>query len=152
MGKHSFFWVKLGMRPLKLIFLEKMSPVLRVSTHIYAVSKEIDGKMFISWVNLGNWFSNQSSCKIEPCSEGFNTHVWGFKEVRWENVHFSSKPRHVTLKSIVLEKWDLFWGFQHTFMGFPRKIDGKLTLKSIIWEKWALFRMFQHTFMGFPMR
>ena len=27
--------------------LGKMSPVLRVSTHIYGVSKEIDGKMFI---------------------------------------------------------------------------------------------------------
>ena len=27
--------------------LIKMKPVLRVSTHIYGVSKEIDGKMFI---------------------------------------------------------------------------------------------------------
>ena len=27
--------------------LGKMSPVLRVSTHIYGVTKEIDGKMFI---------------------------------------------------------------------------------------------------------
>ena len=27
--------------------LRKMSPVLRVSTHIYGVSKEIDGKTFI---------------------------------------------------------------------------------------------------------
>ena len=33
--------------------LGKMSPVLRVSTHIYGVSKEIDGKMFILRVNLG---------------------------------------------------------------------------------------------------
>ena len=33
--------------------LQKMSPVLRVSTHIYRVSKEIDGKMFIFRVNLG---------------------------------------------------------------------------------------------------
>ena len=30
-----------------------MSTVLRVSTHIYGVSKEIDGKMFIFRVNLG---------------------------------------------------------------------------------------------------
>ena len=29
------------------------SPVLRVSTHIYGVSKEIDQKMFIFRVNLG---------------------------------------------------------------------------------------------------
>ena len=33
--------------------LRKTSPVLRVSTHIYGVSKEIDGKMFICTLNLG---------------------------------------------------------------------------------------------------
>ena len=32
--------------------LGKTSTVLRVSTHIYGVSKEIDGKMFIFTVNL----------------------------------------------------------------------------------------------------
>ena len=31
----------------------EMSTVLRVSTHIYGVSKEIDGKTFIFRVNLG---------------------------------------------------------------------------------------------------
>ena len=60
--------------------LGKMSTVLRVSTHIYGVFQEINGKMFIFRVNLGMW----------------------------------------PLKSIVLEKWALFWGFQHTFMGFLR--------------------------------
>ena len=33
--------------------LGKKSPVLRVSTHIYGVSQEIDGKTFIFQVNLG---------------------------------------------------------------------------------------------------
>ena len=33
--------------------LGKMSIVLRVSTHIYGVSQEIDGKTFIFRVNLG---------------------------------------------------------------------------------------------------
>ena len=33
--------------------LGKIFPVLRVSTHIYGVSKEIDGKTFICRVNLG---------------------------------------------------------------------------------------------------
>ena len=33
--------------------LGNMSTVLRVSTHIYGVSEEIDGKMFIFRVNLG---------------------------------------------------------------------------------------------------
>ena len=32
--------------------LGKMSPVLRVSTYIYGVSKEVDGKMLIFRVNL----------------------------------------------------------------------------------------------------
>ena len=34
--------------------LGKASPVLRVSTHIYGVSKEIDGKTLIFQVNLGH--------------------------------------------------------------------------------------------------
>ena len=33
--------------------LRKTSTVLRVSTHIYGVSKEIDGKMFILRVTRG---------------------------------------------------------------------------------------------------
>ena len=33
--------------------LGKMSPVLRVSTHIYGVSKEIDGKIFMFRINVG---------------------------------------------------------------------------------------------------
>ena len=33
--------------------LGKMSTVWRVSTHIYGVFEEIDGKMFIFRVNLG---------------------------------------------------------------------------------------------------
>ena len=33
--------------------LGKMSTVLRVSTHTYGVSQEIDGKTFILRVNLG---------------------------------------------------------------------------------------------------
>ena len=34
-------------------YLGQTSPVLRVSLHIYGVSKEIDGKTFILSVNLG---------------------------------------------------------------------------------------------------
>ena len=33
--------------------LRKTIPVLRVSTHIYGISKDIGGKMFISQLNLG---------------------------------------------------------------------------------------------------
>ena len=52
-----------------------------VSTHIYGVFEEIDGKMVIFRENIG----------LGP------------------------------LKSIILEKQTLFWGFQHTFMGFLRR-------------------------------
>ena len=43
-GKMFIFRVNLGMWPLKLIVSEKQSPVLMVSTDIYGVSKEIDGR------------------------------------------------------------------------------------------------------------
>ena len=72
------------MWPLKSID-QKMIPVLRVSTHISSVSKDIGWKTFIFKVNLGMW----------------------------------------PLKSIVLEKRELFWQFQHTFMGFLNEIDEK---------------------------
>ena len=46
------FQLNLGMEPLKTIVL-KDKHCSEVSTHIYAVSFEIDGKMFIFTVNLG---------------------------------------------------------------------------------------------------
>ena len=77
--------------------LGKMSPVLRDSTPIYGVSKEIDGKTWI-FQSKPRHVNPQIDCleKNKPCSDGFNTHVWCFQGDRWENVHFSSKPRHVT--------------------------------------------------------
>ena len=33
--------------------LGKLNPTLKVSTHIYGVSKEIDGKIYIFRINLG---------------------------------------------------------------------------------------------------
>ena len=52
MGKCSF-----SRKPrhvtLQIDCLRKTSPVLRVSTHIYEFSQEIDGKTFIFRVNLG---------------------------------------------------------------------------------------------------
>ena len=43
-----------------------MSTVVRVSTQIYGVSKEIYGKMFIFRVNLGMWPWNRLSWKNDP--------------------------------------------------------------------------------------
>ena len=52
-GKMFIFSLNLGMETLKLILLGYMSPVLRISTHIYRVSKEKEEKMFIFSVTLG---------------------------------------------------------------------------------------------------
>ena len=78
MGKHLYSEGKPRYVTPQIDLLKKTSPVLRVSTHIYGVSKEIDWKMFIFQVKLGCDPSNQLSWKKEPCFEGFNTHVWGF--------------------------------------------------------------------------
>ena len=45
MGKHSFLSKPRHVTP-QINCLKKTSPVLTVSTHIYGVAQEIDGKMF----------------------------------------------------------------------------------------------------------
>ena len=42
------------------------------------------------------------------------------------------------LKSIVLEKQALFWGFQHTFIGFLKEIDGKTFIFRVNLGMWPL--------------
>ena len=64
--------------------------------------------------------SNQSSWENKPCSEGFNTHLWGFQEDRWENVHFRVNlgmcdPSNQSSRKIQLcsEAFNThLWGFQ----------------------------------------
>ena len=60
--------------------LGKSSPVLRVSTHIYGASKEIDGKMFIFRVNLG-MCTPQIDClaKMSPVLR-VSTHICGISK------------------------------------------------------------------------
>ena len=117
MGNHSFFRVNLGKWPFKSIILEKRSTVLRVSTHIYG----------------------------------------DFEENRWENIHFESKPRHVTFQIDCLRKMSTVLRVSAHI--YSKEIDGKMFifrvnlgiwhLKLIVLEKRALFWGFQHTFMGF---
>ena len=138
--------------------LWKTSPVLRAQTPIYAVSRKIDGKTFIFRVNLGMWPLKSMSWKNEPCSEGSNTQLCSFQEDRWENVHFLSKPRHVTPQINHLWKMSPVLRDSTHINGVSRKIDGKTFIlrvnlgmwphKSIICEKQALFWGFQHLFMG----
>ena len=69
--------------------LGKMSPVLRVSTHIHVVSKEIDGKTFIFRVNLGI-VAPHIDClgKISPVLR-VSTLIYGIsKEIDGKIIHF----------------------------------------------------------------
>ena len=54
-----------------------MSPVLRVSTHIYEDSKEIDGKMFIFKVNLGHVTPQIDHLRKTSPVLRVSTHIYG---------------------------------------------------------------------------
>ena len=102
--------------------LGKSSPVLWVSTHIYRVSKEIDGKMFIFY-RTPRHVTPQINClgKTSPVLR-VSTHIYRVsKDIDGKTFTFTVHLGMWPLKSIVLEKWAMFWGFQHTFMGFLRR-------------------------------
>ena len=163
MEKHSFFQLNLVLWPLKSIILRKTSPVLRVSTHIYGVSKEIDGKTFIFQVNLGMWPQIDHLVKMRPDLNA-STPIYGVtKEADGKTFIFRVNLGMWPLKSIVLEKRALFWWIQHTFLVILDEIDGKTFIFQskprhvtpqidCLMEKQTLFWGFQHTFMGFPRR
>ena len=51
---------------------------------------------------------------------------WVSEEIDGKTFIFHSKPRHVTPQiDRLMEKWALFWGFQHTFMWVSQEIDWK---------------------------
>ena len=114
------------MWPLKYC-LGKTSPVLRVSTHIYSVSKDIGGKMFI-FQTKPRHVTPQINCLSKTWAL-----FWGFQHTfmgilwRYMGKHsfFRVNLGMWPLKSIVLEKQALFWGFKHTFIVFPRTQVGK---------------------------
>ena len=142
--------------------LGKTNPVLRVSTHIYCISKEIDGKMFIFWGNLGMWPLKSIVLENEPCSESSNTHLCSFQADRWKNIHLSSKPSHVTPQIDHLWKMSPVLRVSTHIYGVSKQIDGKTfifrvnlgmwPLKSIILKTQTLFWEFLHPFMQFPRR
>ena len=69
--------------------LRKMSIVMRVSIHIYGVSKEIDGKTFI-FLSKPRHVTPQINCpgKMSPVLR-VSALIYGFFQGdRWENVHF----------------------------------------------------------------
>ena len=145
---------------LNSIFLEN-EPVLSVSTHIYGVSKEKDGKPFIFRVNLGMLTPQINLLgKTSPVLRVSTPHLWGFQGYRWVNVHFYSKTRNVTPQFNWLWKRALFWVFQHTCM-VSKEIDGKMFIFQVNLGMWPSNRSsgkiqpcsegFTHTY-GFPRR
>ena len=69
--------------------------------------------------------SNQSSQKNKHCSEGFNRHLLCFQGHRWENIHFSTKPRHVTPQNNRLGKTNTVLRVSTHIYGVSHEIDGK---------------------------
>ena len=158
-GKAFIFWVNLGMCPLKLIVLGKMSTVLRVSTHIYGVSKEKDGKTFIFWVNLGMWPLKSIISGKRSTVLRVSTHIFMAvsKEIDGKTFIFRVNLGMWPLKSIVLGKRSTVRRVLTHIYGVSNEMDGKTfifrvnlgmwPLKSIVSEKWALFWGFQYIFM-----
>ena len=68
---------------------------------------------------------NRSFWENGPCSEGFNTHLWGFQEDRWENIYFLSKPRHVTPQIDCLGKRNPVLRVSTHIYGVSKEIDGE---------------------------
>ena len=118
MGKCSFSRVNIGMWPLKSIVMEKQALVLRVSTHIYGVSKEIDRKMFI-FQTKPRHVTPQIDCPGKMSTVlRVSTHIYCVsKEIDGKTFIFQSKPRHVTPQidrpgktSTVLKVWTHIYG------------------------------------------
>ena len=121
-GKLFIFRVNLGMWPLKLIVLGKRALLWGFQHTFMGFLKEIGGKMFI-FQSKPRHVTPQINClrKISTVLR-VSTHISGVsQEIDGKTFIFRVNLGMWTLKSIVLEKWALFWGFQHTFMGFLRR-------------------------------
>ena len=69
--------------------LGKTRPVLRVSTHIYGFSKEINGKTFIFESKPRHVTPQIDHLRKTSSVLRVSTHIiWGFSGHRWENIHF----------------------------------------------------------------
>ena len=68
-----------------------------------------------------------------------STHIYGVSQkIDGKMFIFRVNLGMWPLKSIVLEKQALFWGFQHTFIGFLKEIDGKTFIFRVNLGMWPL--------------
>ena len=105
--------------------LGKTRTVVRVSTHICGVSQKIYGKMFIFRVNIGMWTLKSIVSEKQALFWGFQHTFMVFWGDKWENVHFESKPRHVTPQINRLGKMSTSSELWIHIYGVSREIDEK---------------------------
>ena len=104
--------------------LGKSSPVLKVSTHIYGVSKERHGKTFIFQVNLGMWPLKLIVLEKQALFWRFSTCIYGIsKEVDRKMFIFQVNLGLWPLKLIILEKLPCSDFNIHLW---EKEIDGKM--------------------------
>ena len=74
--------------------LRKMSPVLRVSTHISGVSKDIGGKTFIYLTEPRHVTPQIDHPGKTNTVLSVLTHIYGVSQGDiWKNIHFQRKPQ-----------------------------------------------------------
>ena len=132
-GFHGYWWEHIHFlsKPRhvtpQIHHLGKMRPVLRVLTHIYGLSKEIDGNMFIFRVNQGMWPLKLIIWEKWALFWRFQHHLSSFQGDRWEHVHFLRKPRHVTPQIDHIEKMMPVLRVWTHIYGVSKEIDGKMS-------------------------
>ena len=105
----------------------KTSPTVRVLTHNYGVSKEIDGKTFI--LKSKPRHVTPQIDHLANTSPGLrvSTHIYGVStKIDWENMYVESKPRHVTPQTDHLRKLSSVLSDSTHINGVSKKIDGKM--------------------------
>ena len=115
-----------------------MSPVLRVSTYIYGVTKEIDGKTFILRANLGMWSLKSIISENWALFCGFQHTFMGFQGDRWKNIHSESKPRHVIPQINCLVKTSPVLRVSIHINGVSKQIEGKTFILRVNLGMWPL--------------
>ena len=96
-----------------------------VSTHIYGVSKEMDGKMFIFRVNLGMWPLKLIILEKRGLFWEFQHTFMVSKEIDGKTFIFQVNLVMWPLKLIIFEKWSPVLMVSAHIYDVSKEIDGK---------------------------